>query len=171
MQKSIRHPDWDYTQQGAYFVTICAHNMQCLFGNITEGQMHPNALGCVVEREWLATAKRRPYVELDEFVVMPNHFHGIIILNERPYQRGSDMTRHVTTPLREFGKPKAKSLSSIVGAFKASVTRIARQTDIYYDQIWQPRFHDHIIRNEKAYIAIQQYIYYNPQTWDVDEYF
>ncbi len=69
------------------------------------------------------------------------------------------------------GEPKSKSLSVIIGAFKGTVTRAARQTNIFTNQIWQPRFHDHIIRNEKAYIAIQQYIYRNPQNWDVDEFF
>ncbi len=89
MQKVIRHPDWDYTSHAAYFVTICAHNKQHLFGVVVEGQMQLNALGCIVAQEWVATAQHRPYVEIDEFVVMPNHFHGIVIINETHNQRGT----------------------------------------------------------------------------------
>src|SRR5579864_6472751 len=86
---SIRLKDYDYTQAGAYFVTICTHDRICRFGNIVDGVMHLNNVGNVVVEEWQQTAILRPYVDLDAFVVMPNHFHGIIVITDDPaFRRG-----------------------------------------------------------------------------------
>jgi REP element-mobilizing transposase RayT len=81
-RRSIRLKGYDYTRAGAYFVTICTHNRECLFGNVADGKMILNAFGNIVESEWLRTPEIRLYVELDEYSIMPNHVHGIIIIHE-----------------------------------------------------------------------------------------
>jgi len=78
-RRSIRLKEYDYSREGAYFVTICTHNRECIWGDIVEGQMHLNDLGREVEIQWLQTAEVRPNVILDAFVIMPNHFHGIFL--------------------------------------------------------------------------------------------
>ena len=82
-RRSIRLQGYDYTQAGAYFVTICTHNRQCLFGDIADGEMRLNRLGQIVVDEWMKTAQIRAEIELDEWVVMPNHFHGIVVIGGR----------------------------------------------------------------------------------------
>jgi len=123
-RRSIRLKDCDYAQQGAYFVTICAHQKTCLFGGVVDDRVILNETGEIVMDEWLNTAVTRPYVELDAFVVMPNHFHGILFIIDDPLgSRG--MARHapMNHPRREFGKPVPGALPTIIGAFKSAVTR------------------------------------------------
>ena len=136
------------------------------FGEIHNGIMGLNELGCIACEQWLKTAQLRKNVILDEWVVMPNHMHGIIIIN-------TPVETHCNASLRNdnnwknnrFG-PQYNNLASIVRGFKSSVKRICNKNNIPF--AWQPRFYDHIIRDEKSLNEIQQYILNNPWKWEMD---
>lgn len=162
---SARLKNWDYKSQAAYFVTICTKDMLCYFGDITKGEMHFSDIGHVVNSEWLKTPAIRPDMNLvlDEFSVMPNHFHSIIVIGENEHNTQSWKTTDAGTSKNEkpaslrkhdnytrniFG-PQSKNLSSIIGGFKSAVTKHARLIDP--DFAWQPRFHDHVIRDSNEH--------------------
>lgn len=175
-RRSIRLPASDYRWPGVYFVTICVKDRHCLFGEVVDGGMHLNAYGKIAEEEWLRTAHLRPHVRLDAYVIMPNHLHGILEIHDANRR---DMTRHVPTPnkmvpgepMRAFGKPVARSLSSIIGAFKAAVTkRINRLWETSGASVWQPRFYEHIVRDAGDLDRIRRYIAENPAGWPEDRY-
>lgn len=171
-RRSIRLKDYDYTQNGAYFVTICTHQRACLFGEIHDDGMVLGSWGTLVQEQWLQTGVVRDNVELDAFVIMPNHVHGIILIvdkNDIDSPCRSVMYHAPTTPQREFSKPIAHSLSTIVGAFKAAVTRhINRLSDAPDHAIWQRNFYEHIIRNAADLNRIREYIQNNPARWETD---
>ena len=164
-RRSIRLKDYDYARPGAYFVTVCAHRLANLFGEVVDGKMILNALGLIVEEEWRETPEIRPYVDLDEYVVMPNHLHGIImIVNGRG-------TMHRAPTMERFGKPVSESLPTILRAFKAAVTRrINRMHGTPGQPVWQRNYYEHIIRDERSLHHIQQYVDNNPQRWHMDRY-
>ena len=185
-RRSIRLKGYDYSQAGAYFITICTHNRECLFGEIIDGQMHLNEIGKIVESEWLKTAEIRDEVELDAFTVMPNHVHGIIVItgNSSPSE---PVGAHGRAPnvdmmaddlgvaaVRADGHPplrrQPKSIGSIMAGFKSTVTKQIneiRQTP--GAPVWQRNYYEHIIRHEKALQRIQRYIIENPQQWVYDQ--
>lgn len=139
-KNSLRRPGYDYSAEGAYFVTICTHKRLHYFGEIVEEVMHLSVLGGMAETYWLAIPSHNPGVETDAFVIMPNHMHGILVLDD-----GN----------------KGASVSQIVGRYKAAVTRLARRSDIGIDldyPVWQRNFHDRVIRNEQEYEAFRIYI-------------
>ncbi len=167
-RRSIRLPEYDYTQPGAYFVTICTYRRACLFGHIAGGVMRLNAFGEIVREEWFRTAQVRPNVELyePEFVIMPNHIHGIIWITETVGAR-----RRRAPTVERFGRPVPGSLPTIVRAFKSAVTRrinILRGTP--GAPVWQRNYWEHVIRNERALNAIRRYILANPARWHLDRY-
>lgn len=172
---SARAPWWDYGKNAAYFVTVCTKNKKHYFGKIRDGRMRLSETGQIAQTEWLKTPNIRPdmNLELGSFVVMPNHFHGIIIIGENRYNietphDGRDTTHRVPTYKNSFS-PQSKNLSSIVRGFKSAVTKTARQ--IYAGFAWQSRFHDHIIRDEKSFHTISEYIQNNPLKWADDKYY
>jgi len=171
--ETIRLKHHDYLH-GMYFVTICTKNFEHVFGKIINGVMILNKFGEIVKQEWMKTEEFRKYVILNEYVIMPNHFHGIItIINSRDMAhikpKSRDMTRHVSTE-RKFSKPIPKSLSSIIRLFKSSCTREIRITG-FTEFKWQSLFYEHIINNDKEYKNIQNYIIENPKKWENDKYF
>lgn len=168
--ESTRLRGWDYASPGWYFVTICTKDRICWFGDVREGTMQHSLLGGIVADEWRRTEKVRSYLVLDEWVVMPNHFHGIFGIREH------DENMVVETPRRGVStsavKPKpsrlqAHSLGAIIGQFKGICTRRIRAAG-YPDFAWQSRFYDHIIRHERALHAIRRYIADNPRQWQRD---
>ena len=175
--KSIRLPNWDYSADGYYFVTICTKNSELFFGNVQNGIMGLNELGCIACEQWLKTAQLRKNVILDEWVVMPNHVHGIIIINNTsPVETRRD--ENIVNPAVEtrrgaslrgnaFGPLKSNSLQSIINHFKGAVTQLCRKNG-YHQFKWQTRFYDHIIRNEESLNNIRQYILNNPWKWEQD---
>jgi REP element-mobilizing transposase RayT len=165
-RRSIRLQGYDHTQNGAYFVTICAYQKVCLFGRILDGEMLMNDWGKIVQQEWEKTTVLRPSVELDAFVVMPNHVHGIIVISHDDMD-GRGMMHHAPTR-REFPKPIANSLSSIGGAFKAAVTRRINQSTAPGHPIWQRNYYQHIIRIEESLNAIRMYVTNHPALWEKD---
>ncbi len=171
---SARHPHWDYRWAAAYFITICTDGRLPFFGNIQNGFMCINPIGTIVYNEWVQTPVIRPDMNLSlgEFVVMPNHFHGILIIGENEYNLQRNAQRrdamHCVSTLRAFG-PQRKNVSSILRGFKSAVTKQARQ--ITPDFKWQARFHDHIIRDDASFQRISNYINNNPANWGKDKFY
>jgi REP element-mobilizing transposase RayT len=158
----MRLSDYDYRQPGAYFVTLVTHERECLFGNIRDGAMECNPYGDIARTCWQAIPEHFPRVECDVFVIMPNHVHGIVWLKGDPDPAGDP-------PERQFGRPIAGSLSTIIRVYKSVVTRaINERRETPGGKVWQTRFHDHIIRNERELVAIQEYIMNNPARWSED---
>jgi len=160
-QKTIRLSDWDYSSPGYYFVTICTKDKQCYFGEIISGIMKYSSIGKKTVSLWNQIPQHFSHIELDEWIIMPNHIHGIIIFNEKIGSQG------VTN---QFSKSIPGSLSVIINQFKASVTRWCNQND-FKNFSWQKSFYEHIIRSEKSLSSIREYIHNNPLKWDLDEYY
>ena len=172
-RRSIRLKGYDYSQTGMYFVTICTKDRENLFGEIRDEEMILNKLGKIVEKEWHKTSEKRKNVGLDEFIVMPNHLHGIIVIN---YQIvGIDCNQSLpddidcNQSLHKYG-PQTNNLFAIIRGFKGAVTNqinsLINNTD--GGSIWQSRFYDHIIRNEQSLNKIRYYIFNNPGNWPDD---
>jgi putative transposase len=160
-RRSIRLPDYDYSREGAYFVTLCVHDRGCLFGEIVDGAMHLNECGALVASEWSRTAAIRPQVVLDEFVVMPNHFHGIVML---------EVSRRGVLP---YARPNFRSPSQTLGAifrgFKSTTTkRINEIRGTLGTGVWQRNYYEHVVRNDEELQRIREYIVNNPAQWALD---
>ncbi len=174
-RRSLRLPGFDYAQRGAYFVTVVAHDRACLFGDVVDGAMCLNEAGRVVESCWAAIPDHFPHVELDAFVVMPNHVHGIVLIvgdvsaDVGTRDRAKDGAKDFS-PLpgraSTFRSP-SKTLGSIVRGFKIGVTKWMRANTGVRD-VWQRNYFEHVIRNETALNRIRQYIIDNPARWQED---
>ncbi|HHB52599.1 MAG TPA: transposase [Saprospiraceae bacterium] len=180
---STRLQNWDYRWAAAYFITICTKNRTCYFGDIVNGKMVLSNVGVLANVFLFEIKNHAKNVELGEFVIMPNHVHLILILNGND----TDMTdlpvveaRHAL-PLQSANPPEPEtigqkrfqnqgknSVSSIIGSYKSAVTRHANR--LGFEFAWQPRFYDHIIRNEKSFINISNYIINNPLKWNEDKF-
>lgn len=162
-RRSIRLKGYDYSQTGAYFITICTQNRKCLFGDIFNGEMILNKVGEIVKDEWLKTEQLRPNIRCGVFCIMPNHFHGIIVIAD-----GRGTARRAPT-MEQFGKPVSNSIPTIVRSFKSAVTKQINQWHNTPGQkIWQRNYYEHIIRNEKDYSRIYEYTQNNPLKWELD---
>jgi len=155
-RRSIRLKGYDYAQEGIYFITICVLKRQCLFGDVVDGTMRLNDCGQLASEAWLWLARQYPYVLLDEFVVMPNHLHGLLTLTDS------------SAPSRSVDA--RKPLGQLIGAFKTvSTKRLNLLLGSSGSAIWQRDFYEHIIRHERALERIRTYIFDNPATWLQDE--
>jgi REP element-mobilizing transposase RayT len=162
-RRSIRLPGYDYTTHGAYFITVCAKERQCLFGVVENGQMRMNEAGRVAEQCWNDIPAHFPHAVLDEMVVMPNHVHGIVWINGRG-------TACRTPTMEQFGQPVSGSISTIVRSFKSAVTKhINELHGVSGNTIWQRNFYERIIRNETELNGIREYIRSNPALWATDD--
>jgi putative transposase len=170
-RRSIRLLGWDYASAGAYFVTICTRERLCLFGEVVDGRMQMNEYGQIAWVCWEEIPLHFPQAELDAFVVMPNHVHGIIILatpvgarHAVPLQNG------ISGKPERFGKPVPGSIPTIIRSFKSAVTkRINALRDAPAAPVWQRNYYEHIIRNERELGHIREYILSNPANWGTDE--
>ena len=167
---STRLKEWDYSTLWWYYVTICTTNFKNWFGEIKKGKMILNDLGRIVEEEWLNTKEIRSNVDLDYYVIMPNHFHGnLIILDVETSRR--DVSKEMETGHRPVSTQlKPNSLGSTIGQFKSVCTKRIHKLG-FTDFQWQSRFYDHIIRNEADLRRIRNYIQNNPLKWELDEYY
>jgi putative transposase len=170
-RQSPRLKGYDYTQQGAYFVTICTYNRGQVFGDVFETEMELNTLGCVAESCWLAIPQHFPNISMDAFVVMPNHIHGIIFIVD-DFSVG---TRHAVslpqTTAETFSHPVVGSVSTIVRSYKSAVTNQINRVRKISEPIWQGRFYDHIVRTETSLNRLRQYIVHNPALWEQDKHY
>jgi REP element-mobilizing transposase RayT len=187
---SARLHGWDYAAAGCYFVTICTQNRACILGTVGEGGVILSAAGWVVDRCWREIPLHHDGVFLDEFVVMPNHLHGIVGINDTHRDRPSrrDVACNVSTnhpngdppPRRDVAcnvstkpsstmssiAPPAGSLGTIIRSFKSAVTKHCRAAGL--DFAWQSRYHDRIIRDVRALAEVREYLRNNPAQWHLD---
>ncbi|BDD11929.1 hypothetical protein FUAX_43610 (plasmid) [Fulvitalea axinellae] len=164
---STRLQQWDYRWNASYFVTICTQNKAHYFGDVRNGNMSLSPVGVLADILWHETIYHAQSIELGAFVVMPNHIHGILTLGKGRVQ--DDKPKAICPGQARHGNVEANSLSSIIGSYKSAVSKHARRMGLEF--AWQPRFHDHIIRNQRSYDNIAQYIRTNPAKWQADRFF
>lgn len=183
-RRSVRLKGYDYSKAGLYFITICVKNRECLFGHIKDGEMILNDAGQLVENEWLKIPQRFTNTQLHEYVVMPNHFHAILqivpvgaTLVVAPDESGQPDDPGQPQGIAPTDIPSTdKTLGDMVGAFQSIVT--VKYIRGVKNKGWKPfdkkllqrNYYEHIIRNEKAYRNISNYIINNPQKWDDDRF-
>lgn len=164
-RRSIRLETYDYAQAGAYFVTICTFERRSLLGAVVAGEMQLSAYGSIVAECWSEIPQHFADVELDAFVVMPNHVHGIFVLSEGT-RAGRAM--HASSQQSKSGAPPG-SVGAIVGTFKSAASRrINHMRGTPGAPLWQRNYYERIIRNEKELNGIREYIVYNPALWEQD---
>lgn len=164
---SIRMNNYDYSQLGAYFITICTHQREQLFGEIVNGVVELNEFGQITREEWQRTSSVRSEIELGEFVIMPNHIHGIIMIHEPVGAYG-----HTPLPSAKpstFESP-SRTLGAMIRGFKSTVTtQINQKRGTPGRPVWQRNYWEHIIRNEQDLSNAHAYIMHNPDQWESDE--
>lgn len=160
---TARLKDWDYSQNGYYFVTICTKNRKCYFGNIVNdvetqdlASLQLSKIGKIADQCWKNIPDHFPFVSIDEYIVMPNHIHGIIVINKTILRQNEPNI---------FG-PQSRNLGSIIRGYKIGVKKLIKGQKILFE--WQSRYYDHIIRDEKSLLRIRKYIIDNPKNWDED---
>ena len=179
-RRNLRLPEFDYSQPSAYFVTIVTQNRKPFFGSITNGEMILNELGRTIADLWVAIPVHFPNVEPGEFVVMPNHIHGIIVITfgvghdneEGTLQETIVWAMHASPIPKNTNGPKSGSISAIIGSFKSAATKLFHAIPEHAgERLWQRNYYEHVIRNERDYQAISDYILANPINWEKDEEF
>lgn len=194
-RRSIRLKAYDYSQAGLYFITICVQDKLYLFGKVEKGEMVLNEYGKIAYNEWLKTPEIRNNVELDVFVVMPNHIHGIIILTDarrgelhspvnthelhspvNTHELHSSVNTNLLKTFYKMGECKSplrapsNNIGAIVRGYKSAVTKQLNLLNIGCT-VWQRNYYEHIIRNEQSYYAISEYIINNPAKWNNDKFY
>ncbi|HRH75881.1 MAG TPA: transposase [Cellvibrionaceae bacterium] len=165
-RQSLRLKNFDYSQAGTYFITICLNHKECLFGEIVQGAMLLNPAGEMISALWQAQTLQFPSIRLDAYVVMPNHIHGIIST--------VGATLVVAQPA-SVAPAKVPSIADIVGAFKSRSTleyiRGVRALNwrAFNGRLWQRNYYEHVIRNEASMTSIREYIVNNPLQWQFDK--
>jgi REP element-mobilizing transposase RayT len=182
-RRSIRIQGYDYSKPGLYFITICTEKKNCIFGTIIDKKSILNDLGSIAKKFWVEIPNHFPNVLLHQFIVMPNHIHGIIELKSgvvgAPNVVGAQnfvplqQQQQIIIPKRnEFQKIIPHSIGAIVRGYKTGVTKWYRQqSNSGYDRLWQRNYYEHIIRDEKSYHIISKYIVNNPLHWKSDQLF
>ncbi len=164
-RRSIRLPGFDYSQPGAYFITMITYERQLLFCEPIHNQMFLNQRGIVVRNEWIKTAAIRPEIQIGPYVIMPNHFHAIVWITDESVGAYGHTPLH---PPVSFASP-SKTLGALVRGFKGAVTSTINR--IYQTPrlpVWQRNYYEHIIRSEQEYEQIAMYIQTNPENWITD---
>ena len=159
---------WDYGQNGYYFVTICTDDRERYFGQIIINEMSFAKMGLVAQKYWKEIPEHYPFANLDVFMIMPNHIHGIIIIEKSVETQNFASLQHNNYEGNKFG-PQSKNLAAIIRGYKAAVKKYSTINNIAFS--WQPRFYDHIIRDEREFFNIRKYIIYNPYKWEDDKYY
>lgn len=162
-RRSLRLRGYDYAQGGAYFITACTRHRACAFGDVVDGQMHSNDAGAVVQVTWNALPRHFPFVELDAFVVMPNHAHGILWI------AGNDAGATHASPRQPLPGPRRGSVGAIVGSFKSAASKgINALRGTPGASTWQRNYHEYVVRDEESLNRIRRYIADNPAQWATD---
>jgi putative transposase len=168
-RRSIRLQDYDYSQTGAYYITMCTRNRECLFGNVIDGQIQLNEIGQIVQTVWDGLPQFYEGVELDAFVVMPNHVHGVIVIHA-----GVGAIHESPLPLKSFVSARIAGrrgmlLPKIIGRFKmVSAKQINDLRQSAGGALWQRNYYEHVVRDEVSLNRIRQYIADNPAQWKFD---
>ena len=185
---TTRLPSWDYGANAPYFVTICTKNREKFFGKIINNSVRLSPIGKIAQKYWLEIPKHFPFVKLDKFIIMPNHIHGIIIINKNVETQyfvspkntndpnvktqniaGTNVeTQNIASLQKNKFGPQSQNLASIVRGFKSGVKSYTTKNNLEF--AWQPRYYDHIIRDYESLERIRKYIQLNPNRWLDDEY-
>jgi len=186
--ESFRRPDWDYSGNGYYYITMVIQKRKCLFVKIENNKMIFSVIGNIAKDEWYKSFKLRTELILDECIFMPNHIHAIVIINKTgdlAESDGLDVGTHgraslQSNPSQSNFHRKPKSLSSFIAGYKSSVTTLIDDCIDSYNlpidkfnrnnRLWQRNYHDRVIRNENEYLRIKNYIIDNPKNWLDDEF-
>ena len=188
-RRSIRLKGYDYSQAGLYFITLCCYKRTCLFGDVVNGEMVFNEYGTIACNEWLNTPNIRKNVELDVFIIMPNHIHGIIIITggggsrtpdqppdtrkgglHPPYMDKGECNSPQRSPQRSPLRGPSQDIGAIIRGYKSSVTKQLNLLNIA-GTVWQRNYWEHIIRIERSYQRISEYIINNPAKWNDDKFY
>jgi REP element-mobilizing transposase RayT len=192
----MRHPIWNYQNSGYYFITINTKNREEYFGIIRENTMHLSNIGKIADEELNQTVRLRPYVAMDRYVIMPDHIHMILILDEDAAHRGGadhggptrgGVARYAATgrdgsgtstagatdgnmrnPYFSSISPEPQSISSIIRSYKSAVAKRCHENG-HDDFAWQSRFHDRIIRDEEELYNVRKYVEENVMRWGMEE--
>lgn len=156
-RKKNRHSQYDYSAVGYYFVTICCADHKDLFGDIFRGAIRLNRIGKIVDNNWRMIETLHKGIELDEYIIMPNHIHGIIIITEDYNETSHEDDRTKMT------------LSKLIAQFKRQCTIDVKQKFNFTEKLWQRSFYDRIIRNDKELYRIRKYIIQNPLKWEIEK--
>lgn len=190
--ESARLQSWNYGSNAAYFITICTKDREHFFGEVKNGKMQVTPTGAIAFAIWHEIKNHAQNIELGEFVVMPNHVHGILVLDGNDNGTTSNVgtghalsetdktstivrTTHalsLPTPTpgqQRFQNQGKNTISSIVGSYKSAVTKYCNRLQLPF--AWQTRFHDHIIRNDESFQRISAYITNNPLNWENDTFY
>jgi REP element-mobilizing transposase RayT len=168
-RRSIRLEEFDYSSPGVYFVTVVTRGYKCIFGKIIDKEMHIYELGKIVQDCWQEIPVHFSHIDVEPFIVMPNHIHGIITIHEN-VGRGTIMLAHAryrAPTIEKFGKPVIGSIPTIIRTYKAAVSRRVRR-ELRMVNIWQRNYYEHIIRNQLELEDIADYLLANPENWIVD---
>ena len=179
---SARLQCWDYGANGAYFVTICTKDKYNFFGEIVDQKMILSRVGILADVLWYEIRNHAQHITLGDFVVMPNHIHGILILDKPDINNSNDdigdrvnktnnqtHDDHQTIGQKRFQNQGKNTLSSMVGGYKSAVTKHCNRLGLEF--AWQPRFYDHIIRDHSSFLKISEYIRNNPIKWEDDRFY
>ncbi len=171
-RRSIRLKGYEYSQPGAYFVTVCVYLRSCLLGEVLEGEMRLNKSGHIVEACWNDSPDHYAHVQLDAFVIMPNHVHGVIVLTD---DGGTDRVNvgagFKPAPTGPQGTAKRHGLPEIVRAFKTFSSRwINEWRRMFGAPVWQRNYYEHVIRGDAELNGIREYVYSDPARWIEDRY-
>ena len=170
-RRSIRLKEYDYSQPGWYFITICSQNRDTLFGDVIDGKMVLNDAGEIVNMEWQKTAEIRKNIIIDQYAIMPNHLHGIIGIVDEEDIPGKG-TMHRAPTIEQYGKPTSNSIPTIIRGFKSAVTKkINIKNNTPGAPVWQRNYYERIIRDDPELNRIRKYINENPFKWQIDKYF
>jgi putative transposase len=159
-RRSIRLKNYDYSQSGAYFITICTHKRECSFGNIKDGEIELTEVGKTACKYWVEIPEHFAGVQIDEFVVMPNHLHAVVMINPVGVQNFEPLQHRYQHTI-------SKSIGSIIRAYKSTVSHWCKVNEHDYFR-WQRNYYEHVIRNEDDLSEIREYIVNNPLKWDLD---
>lgn len=172
-RQSNRLQGYDYSSPGYYFVTIVSHNRLLIFGEIISGEVQLSQIGKIVENCWQAIPLHFKSVSLDAYVIMPNHLHGIVKINEKRNVGATHASPFLSKGPDSIPKgPSPQSLCAIIGSYKSAATKRTHKAGLINGQsIWQRNYFEHIIRDDEDYERIIEYIQTNPLNWEMDEEF
>jgi len=166
-RRSIRLKSYDYSADGAYFITVCVRNRECLLGEINDGRMILNQYGAVVRNIWEDLPDRLPDIDLDEYAIMPNHFHAIILINKSP----ESIEIHKDLDVDDIKTRRKMILPKVVGRFKMLAAKAINQRREIEGSFWQRNYYERVIRSEQDCQIGRQYIINNPVQWEMDEHY
>jgi REP element-mobilizing transposase RayT len=162
-RRSIRLKNYDYGRAGAYFITICIQGRQCILGTVVNGTVELNEYGSIIEQVWQGIPNHYPLANLDAAIAMPNHFHGILLILDKPINSNPQNHANVS----RINRPK---LGQIVAYFKYQSTKLINALrNTPGEKVWQRNYYEHVIRHEDSLKRLREYIMNNPKRWQEDQ--